>query len=463
MARVWNFVGRTLRRAAAGIDGRARPAAPISVCALLAAALACGCSKKPQRLTIVFSNDLMGKIRSCGCPSNDLGGLGRMATFIKTVHDTAGAVLLLDGGDFFGAEINYGKEKADITMKSMALMKYHGVVPGETDFGLGVPFLVRRSRDVRLPLVLANVFDARSDSLLFPRHAIVTLAGGLRVGLTGVFSDKIKLPPQVESGSLAVRSPLAAVRNEVSFLRPQVDLVVVLAHMDIGEARDLALKTGGIDLIVCGHEGRPMRNARQFNGAYLLQVPKEGRYMGVAGAYLNAQRKIERLAVTQQPISKVFEDDEAIVKLFKAYDIDIALKEKSAMPTGVTRPDQTVRKPFVTAGACGKCHGEEVRKWQETGHARAFGTLRGQSRDFDRDCTSCHTTGFYEIGGFVNARSTPDLVDVQCEACHGNGYDHANDPARTTPANARAACVTCHDDQWSPQFDFASYWQKISH
>lgn len=457
--RIWNSIERARGRIGALAARPAGRASLVALCFLLAF----GCSKKPERLTIVFSNDMMGKIRSCGCPSNDLGGMGRMATLVKTVRDTAGAVLLLDGGDFFGTEINYGKEKADLTMKSMELMKYDGVVPGETEFGLGTEYFVRRAREVRLPVVLANVFDARTDSLLFPPHTVVTLSGGLRVGLTGVLSDRIKLPPQVEPGSLAVKSPLALVQKAVKSLRPGVDLVVVLAHMDIGEARDLALKTDGIDLVVCGHQGRPMRNTRQFNGAYLLQVPKEGRYMGVAGAVLNERRKIERLAVQQQPISNVFADDEAIVKLFKAYDIDIALKEKVSAPTGLTRPDQTVRKPFATARACGECHEDIFQKWKASVHAGAFGILREGSRDFDRDCTPCHTTGFYEVGGFVNAGSTPDLIDVQCEACHGNGYDHAKNPAEKTHKDAKTACAACHDAQWSPHFDFPSYWRKIAH
>jgi hypothetical protein len=434
-----------------------------AVCLAMCASLAFGCSKKEERLTIVFSNDMLGKIRSCGCPTNDFGGLGRMATFVRDVRDTARVVVLFDGGDFFGREINYGKEKADVTMKSMKLMKYNGIVPGEVDLSLGTRYLARRTKDIGLPVFLANVFDARSDSLLFPSHEIIALSGGLRIGVTGVMSDKIKLPPQVKPGSLVVKSPLAIVKEEVDFLRPKVDLVVVLAHMDIIEARQLALKTDGIDLIVCGHQGQPMRNTRQFNGAYLIQVPQEGSYMGIASAVLNKQRRIDRLVATMHALSKSYADDEAVAKLFKAYDLDITLKEKASIPMGMARPDQMVLKPFATAPGCSQCHEEIYEKWKATTHASAFRILREQSREFDRDCTPCHTTGFYEIGGFVNANSTPELIDVQCEACHGNGYDHKKNPAQKMSKDARASCTKCHNDQMSPRFDFSQYWQKIAH
>jgi 2',3'-cyclic-nucleotide 2'-phosphodiesterase (5'-nucleotidase family) len=453
------FFGLLMRRP----DSRRIRVCRLASLILMVFLLHLGCSKEPERLTIVFSNDTMGKIRSCGCPKNDLGGLGRQATFVRTARDTAQHLLLLDGGDFFGTQINYGKEKADVSMKSMIRMEYDGIAPGEAEFSMGFEYFRDRAREIDLPVILSNVYDGQTGELLFPAHKIVTYPSGLRVGLIGVFGDKIPLPPQVEAGSIEIKSPISRVRSELKAIRAEVDLVAILAHMGFNEARDLAIKLDGIDIIILGHEGRPMRSTRQFNGAYLLQVPKEGRFLGVAHAVLNAERKIADLTVQQQPMSKAFIDDEAIVKLFKAYDIDIALKEKSTAPTGVTNPGQTVRKPFVADGKCRECHAEIADSWAASRHAAAFDILVEQSRDYDRDCTPCHTTGFYDVGGFVNAKSTPDLVHVQCESCHGNGFDHSSDPGRKTGKNAGATCAVCHTEQWTPSFDFSSKWQIIAH
>lgn len=422
-----------------------------------------GCSKEPERLTIVFSNDTMGKIRSCGCPKNDLGGLGRRATFVHAVRDTAQHLLVLDAGDFFGTQINYGKEKADLTMKSMKLMGYDALVPGEAEFSLGMDYFRERVRDLSLPAILANVYDAQTGKQLFPSHKIVSFPGGLRVGLVGVIGEKIALPPQVDAGTIEIKSPLSRVRAVIETLRPEVDLIVILAHMGFTEARNLAMNQNGIDIIIFGHDGRPSRSTRIFNGAYLLQVPKEGKYIGIASASLGPEKKILRLLADQQPISNVFADDEAVVKLFKAYDIDIALKENATLPTGVTHPGQTVRKPFVTAEKCKECHERIYDAWQRTSHASAFDTLEVGSRGFDRDCTPCHSTGFYDVGGFVNSASTPSLKHVQCEACHGNGHDHSDDPEKKMGKNAQTSCAVCHTDEWSPSFDFAASWRKIAH
>lgn len=435
----------------------------VSICLLMLGFMS-GCSRKePDRLTIIFSNDTMGKIRSCGCPKNDLGGLGRRTTFIHAVRDTARALLVVDGGDFFGMQINYGKEKADLTMKSMVLMGYDAAVPGEAEFSLGADYLHTRAGEIGLPLLACNIMDAGSGKPLFPSYKVVTYPDGLRIGLIGVFGEKMQMPPQVEPGTLRIASPLQRVRAIMEKLQPETDLIVVIAHMEFHGARELAQKQDGIDLIVYGHHGRPMRTTRQINGAYLLQVPREGKYVGIATAILGPDRRIESLAVKQQPMSKEFSDDEAVVKLFDAYDINIALKEKSVMPTGVTDPSRTVRKPFVTAGRCKECHEAIFESWRTTRHAAAFDTLIALSRNYDRDCTPCHTTGFYNIGGFVNAATTPDLVNVQCEACHGNGFDHSAHPGTKTAGLAHDSCMPCHTEEWSPAFDATAEWRKIAH
>jgi 2',3'-cyclic-nucleotide 2'-phosphodiesterase (5'-nucleotidase family) len=247
---------------------------------------ACG-GREPSRpapLTIAYSNDLHGEIRSCGCAAHDLGGLGRRATFLAALADTAeGDVLRVEAGDFFGAGINYGTEKAEVTMKSMALMGYHGVVPGEDEFGFGIDYIVRRAREVGLPLLAANLYDAAGDSLLFAPSRIVTLESGRRVALVGVLGSTLKLPPQAD-GKLAIRDPLPAAQAQVDSLRSQADLVVVLAHMPRGEAQRFATDLAGVDVVLHGHDGRPMRQTRKFGGTYMLQLTARGLYMGVARA-----------------------------------------------------------------------------------------------------------------------------------------------------------------------------------
>lgn len=439
------------------------------VLALLAVAalIISGCSSREESrgtLTVIYSNDLLGEVRSCGCAANDYGGLGRRATFVQAVRDTTGDLLVLDGGDLFGVEINYGVEKADLTLRSMGLMGYHGIVPGETDLAFGADFLVERAQALGLPIVAANLVDARADTLLFPPTVETTLPSGLRVGIVGVMGERLQLPPR--ASDVRVTSADAAVRQYVDELRPRVDVLVLLAHVSRGKMVRLVNELRELDLVVYGHQGRPMRKLARTGNAYALQVPDEGRYVGLAHAVLGRgpeEPPIYHLTAQAVPLSDYYRDNEAVAKLFRSYDLNIAAKEKTGIPAGVFETRAGVERPFAGSETCKGCHEDIYDQWAGTAHAHAFEILVREGREYDRDCTPCHVTGFYNHGGFESLDLTPGLINVQCESCHGNGYAHSNDPEVATGVDASEACAGCHNSQQTPDFDFEAYWARIDH
>ena len=278
-----------------------------------------GCAREePKTLTVVYSADLRGAIDPCDCPGKEYGGLARRATFLEAVRDTAENLLLLDAGDFFSREIEFGLEKAEIVVGSMALMGYDGVVPGEADFGFGVDYLLGRAAELNLPVVAANLYDAKTGELLFPPSTMVDFPDGLGVGIIGVMGDRLKLPPQVPAGALQVTDPVAAVEREVAAFAGEADVVIVLAHLPVVEARKLAERVAGVDMVVVGHEGHQPRKTRRFGNAFVLQVPKEGTHAGVAFAVVGKEGGVSGLTADLTPLSDRYKDHEAIAELIRA-------------------------------------------------------------------------------------------------------------------------------------------------
>lgn len=432
--------------------------------ALAAVVLGCGGGpEKKESLTIAFSNDMLGEIRSCGCAAKDLGGLGRRASYVVTVRDSTENFLALEGGDFFGSELNYGKEKADLTLKAMAWMRYDGVVIGENEFGFGLDYIVKRPRELGVPVIVANLRDAKTDTLLFPPTRELTLPSGLRVGLIGVISRGLKFPPQVDADAIRIEEPISVVERYAKELEGRVDLIVVLAHMPRGLAQAIPQRVLAVDLVVSGHEGKPMRRIRRFGRAFVLQVADRGRYVGVAHAALNEERKISSLVTDVSPLTTAWEDHEAIAKLFRSYDLSVAAKEETNIPAAVFEARAGLKKPFAGSQACEDCHEDIYAQWLTTKHAHAIDVLKEQSRHYDRDCTPCHTTGFYRLGGFENIAVTPELVNVGCESCHGNGHDHVEDTDVPPDGDPVGACRECHTVDQTPDFDFDTYWDRIRH
>jgi len=109
--------------------------------------------------------------------------------------------------------------------------------------------------------------------------------------------------------------------------------------------------------------------------------------------------------------------------------------------------------------ACEPCHFDIVEKWKETGHARAFESLKtqGEEKQENPGCVECHVVAYGQDGGFIDMDLTPELTDIQCESCHGPGKKHsetllAEDIVGNT---GEEVCRKCHTEGQDKDFDFA--------
>ncbi|MBW1926447.1 MAG: hypothetical protein JRI35_04495 [Deltaproteobacteria bacterium] len=111
---------------------------------------------------------------------------------------------------------------------------------------------------------------------------------------------------------------------------------------------------------------------------------------------------------------------------------------------------------FATFEACRSCHRAIVLSWQETPHARALKDLIRTGHETVSDCLRCHTTGAGNAEGFLDVEVTPELGGVQCEACHGPGYKHSQDPEKKIPFPRPdiKICRQCHTLEQSLNFEY---------
>ena len=124
------------------------------------------------------------------------------------------------------------------------------------------------------------------------------------------------------------------------------------------------------------------------------------------------------------------------------------------------------------ATTCGNCHVDHQRRWQQTAHAAAWDDLVGSGRQ-QASCNSCHS--ITERGNSVEGVAGYALVaasayhDVQCESCHGPGFNHAQAPdvgavplahLRVTDTTDQASCAECHTGTHNP---FVEEWSQSRH
>ena len=124
-------------------------------------------------------------------------------------------------------------------------------------------------------------------------------------------------------------------------------------------------------------------------------------------------------------------------------------------------PEQKETAAYVGAKACQSCHEEQYASFMANSQkAHSWKSLEKMLPKLtaaeQRECFSCHTTGYGKSGGFINIEQTPDLANLSCETCHGPGSLHyeTGDTAAIRRRPDRKECETCHNAERIQNFKF---------
>ena len=428
---------------------------------------------KPD-VRLVYESDTRAYYRPCGCNLNSAGGLSRRATLLEVLREQSAPVILCSGGDFYGTADVFNEAKSRFVARMMGLLEYDAIGVGEMDLSFGLSTLSADVRSFKLPVVCANLASqVDPGKLAFPPHRVVT-RGGTRYGFIGLLSPSTQLQPmdKVHAPAATVdytlKDPVEAAQAVVPELRASCDVLIVLAHMSETDATKLVERVPGIDLVVLGHDpqGHPIGVPTKVGGAYIVRATSKGQNVGELCIRLDDRRHVAEVFNRMHHMDASYPDDPAMTARIEGFEEENAKiqKELFARQQLASDTDDPYAGRYLGLGACQSCHVEEFEVYANTRHARAYATLSSQFVHRDTNCVGCHVTGFGEAGGFAGVRmrgASVDLIDVQCEACHGPGRDHARDG--TYRATAIQSCVRCHTPNDDPDFDFATDWPKIAH
>ena len=237
---------------------------------------------------------------------------------VKQERAKAAHVLLLDAGDTLQGDRLLAKQsQGKIVIEAMNLIGYDAMVLGERDLQLGPETLRQRMAEAAFPLLSANV---ELEGKLFAQPYVIKEMDGHRIaiiGLTGVV-------PEAAHG-FQVRDPLETARQLVSQLRPQADIIIILAH--VGQEVEQRLREiQGIDVIVGGSVRRIVSSALWDEGNGVLILPSErpsrghaGRQIGVARLSFDGSGRLLDYESQMIALTPDFADDPELIALLQRY------------------------------------------------------------------------------------------------------------------------------------------------
>lgn len=365
-------------------------------------------------LNILYTGAIKGELEPCGCsPKNESGGIARLSGYIAV--NKAGLIpyILIDAGNSTPGDSEQSRLKAEALMNSFGVIGYDAAA-----------FL----KDESLP-----------DAFLSP---LVKRYGIRAVSDNGRYKDSVL----IERGQININ--ISA--DEKGYKKGLVN--ILLTAKPVSEANTIK----GWDVIATS-SGEILEEPVMSGKTIIVSGAPKNRRLGILTVGIGTDGTISKVAHRWQSLDKDIKEDPVVRKIINDYDDKVALLVKE------NEKKASVSGPYLSVLNCTECHQPFVDYWKTTKHSGAFNDLEKAGKSKDPECVRCHTTGYGEEGGFYSFVSTPNLINVQCEACHGPGKGHAADFSISMRPIAEGVCRRCHTKDNSPDFDFETYFKKIKH
>ncbi len=200
-------------------------------------------------LTVVYTANTSGKLRTCGCREDPYGGLSERVTLLKNLRSKEGPFLLVDGGNIVSLFGSYDL-KASCIIRIMNLMEYDAAGAGWQEMFHGVNSALKMRDEAKFPILSATIVKNSDGANVFKPFEI-TKVGENSVGIISVCDSTYlikNLPPKVDDyGFLPKSDILNYALQEIS---SESDFIVVLSQLSPDENKNMLEKFPIIDLIV---------------------------------------------------------------------------------------------------------------------------------------------------------------------------------------------------------------------
>ncbi len=431
-------------------------------------------------LIFLYTGRVRGFVEPCGCPRNPAGGLARRAGYLDLLRRAypRAPFVLAETGDFAAGYDDAGRVKTSTYLEGLRDLGYDAVGAGESELSGGAEAWEEMLG--RNPLeVISGSFTRRGSADLYLKPWVVKeyeLKGGrsLRVGFIGLSSyNSVFASPGGAGATLVMRDPVEQARRLLHQVDGESDFVVLLANLSPREVKQVVeAAPGTIDLVLASYSDRlSPRSLEDIGGVPTLYAGDQGRRLGEvrlfqdeAGVRTMTGHRVHLTSRYPQVNRYQRMIDGMLARVNKIMKEGGGGEERGAQSAaGLAQAALPAAQGYLGSNACLACHNGAYQVWEHSGHAHAMRTLVDANQDFNPECVRCHTTGFGSPEGFRTAGSTPNLANVQCEACHGIGAAHVKETSAPYGSVPPRVCFTCHTRENSPDFSFFKYWKIIEH
>jgi hypothetical protein len=413
-------------------------------------------------------------------------------------------LLLLDAGDLLFRDAGYGDNPdVALALEGKKIIESHNAMGwtalgiGERELALGLDYLKDLEKMADFPFLSANIFDKETNKYVFEPYVVVKI-GGFRVGITSVLGTNVDFPAARQDAlGVYVADPTMSLSAVVKELHTKSDFVIVLSHTGVADAKILAQKIDGIDLMIVGHsEDSNLYEPITVDNTLITDVFARGKYIDrldfditkptrpydflVEGTGGTSSYEHQQLIMRKQQLMVFLADIEAEKKKGK----DVSMMEKvvneemaqveeklEKLEAESTGTHANTVKPMLIALDAGQADDpvvreiikkyadelikikEQERKSMLDGAGRTRVDLAAEPHYVGMEsCKECHAKiyefvkGTAHTGAYETLRKNERQFEPACISCHTTGYRKPGGFTNVLTATnlLGVQCETCH-------------------
>ena len=407
-------------------------------------------------LTVVYSGNTDGELEPCGCSVHgNSGGILRRATVIDHLREQIPGLYLISSGGLVVSWAPQDRLTGRYILQGVAALDYDAVGVQWSDLAYGEDYLLKAS----VPWVSSNWRDDQFAPVRTVKRGDHTLA--FFSWLDPAASPHVAMNAGGEDVVFGETRQLA---QALGAARADGALTVLSTTLPLARAQQ-ELPLADVDILIMESAYEVYSEPLQLGTMVVLQPGSRGMRIGRLTVTLNDEGRIASFDHEVIDMPDTVADAPRLTDWYAEYNAEV--KASYLKRVELRKALRSGESPFAGEAVCQNCHGQIHALWRKTEHSGAFGKLEEVNKAFDPKCISCHTVGFEQAGGFIDVETTPGLLNVQCENCHGAGRAHADSAGVEPLANGdwspQQMCSQCHVPKHSPSFSFEHYWPRIRH
>lgn len=305
-----------------------------------------------KEVSIVSTSNVFSEYYDCGCPKAPLGGLARKKYFLNNLMPNRNIILIDSGNMFFDSNsinpdnlsLENKKFKARNLVKTLEVLDQEVVNIGANDFKAGLDFLKDITEDSPVNFISANLFDKRTNQLIFKPYHIIDRAG-LKIAFIG-------LSESADSKDL-LNKDFNQIGNEyIELLQSKVDIVALLINVrDNNTSLENIYSNfkGANYIFLSGTTLRSEPRTKQYSteGPFLYAGGIQGKHLSILDIRINDKNKV--INDVSASFNRLQEIDYRLNKL-RSKDLSVKIEDLYANQPNVLSLIQKYQKEATEIG-----------------------------------------------------------------------------------------------------------------